>query len=110
MNISRFKIFTTDRRKIIDYLKDHFSFEYEKHSSNMSILADEQFYFRNSSTQMNMVILKIEKSSIDIDIIGGAGGRGLLNIDLWSEKSYIKQVSKILVQFSEEFKIKMEEK
>ncbi len=109
MNISRFKIFTTDRKRIINYLNDYLSFEYENHSSDMSILADEEFYFRNSSTQMNMVILKTDESSVVIDIIGGAGGSGLLNINLWSEKGYIKKVSMILVQFSEEFNIKMEE-
>lgn len=110
MKISKFKVFTTDRKMIIKYLKKYLPFEYQNHSSDMSILANEDLYLRTNSSQMDMVILKIEEGSIDIDVIGGAGGAGILNINWGSEKEYIKGVRNILLQFSEEFNIKMEEK
>lgn len=110
MKISKFKISTTDRKMIIKYLKKYLPFEYQNHSSDMSILANEDLYLRTNSSQMDMVILKIEEGSIDIDVIGGAGGAGILNINWGSEKEYIKGVRNILLQFSEEFNIKMEEK
>jgi hypothetical protein len=110
MKISRFKVYTTDRKMIIKYLKKYLPFEYQNHSSDMSILANEDLYLRTNSSQMDMVILKIEEGSIDIDVIGGAGGVGILNINWGSEKEYIKGVRNILLQFSEEFNIKMEEK
>lgn len=109
MNISRYKIFTIDREEFINYLNNYLSFKYENHSSDMSILANEEYYLRNNSTQMNLVILKINENSLDIDIIGSAGGSGIFNINLWSEKGYIKKVKKLLVKFSEEYKIKIEE-
>ena len=43
MNISRLKIFTRDRNKIIEYLKKHTVFEYENHGSEMSVLMNEEF-------------------------------------------------------------------
>ncbi|MGI6757536.1 MAG: hypothetical protein ACOX32_06495 [Bacteroidaceae bacterium] len=43
MNISRLKTFTTDRNKIIDYLKKHTAFEYENHGSEISVLMTEEF-------------------------------------------------------------------
>lgn len=110
MKISRFKVSTTDRKMIIKYLKKYLPFEYQNHSSDMSILANEDLHLRTNSSQMDMVILKIEEGSIDIDVIGGAGGVGILNINWGSEKEYIKGVRNILLQFSEEFNIKMEEK
>jgi hypothetical protein len=110
MKISRFKVYTTDRKMIIKYLKKYLPFEYQNHSSDMSILANEDLHLRTNSSQMDMVILKIEEGSIDIDVIGGAGGVGILNINWGSEKEYIKGVRNILLQFSEEFNIKMEEK
>ena len=110
MRISRFKVSTTDRKMIIKYLKKYLPFEYQNHSSDMSILANEDLHLRTNSSQMDMVILKIEEGSIDIDVIGGAGGVGILNINWGSEKEYIKGVRNILLQFSEEFNIKMEEK
>lgn len=110
MKISRFKVYTTDRKMIIKYLKKYLPFEYQNHSSDMSILANEDLHLRTNSSQMDMVILKIEEGSIDIDVIGGAGGVGILNINWGSEKESIKGVRNILLQFSEEFNIKMEEK
>ena len=59
---------------IIKYLKKYLPFEYQNHSSDMSILANEDLHLRTNSSQMDMVILKIEEGSIDIDVIGGAGG------------------------------------
>lgn len=110
MRISRFKVSTTDRKMIIKYLKKYLPFEYQNHSSDMSILANEDLYIRTFSSQMNMIILKRVEDYIDIDVIGGAGGAGILNISWGSEKEYIKGVRNILYQFSEEFNIQIEEK
>lgn len=51
MNVSRLKIFTTDRNKIIDYLKKHTAFEYENHGSEMSVLMNEEFNIKIEKIQ-----------------------------------------------------------
>jgi len=37
-------------------------------------LASEKFYFRNSSKQLNAIIIKREGEKLVVDIIGTAGG------------------------------------
>ncbi|MFH1049608.1 MAG: DUF6054 family protein [bacterium] len=102
MKISKYKLHSQNLDKLINYLKTQFQFSYENQSTDMSVLAAEKFYFRNNSTQLNLLILKVKNSIIEIDVIGGAGGSGLLNINLWSEKSFIKKAEKVLKTYSEE--------
>lgn len=109
MKISKYQIATPDLDKVVNYIVKNLPFDYENHSSDMSILASEEYYLRNNSSQMNMVIAKRKDSSIFIDIIGGAGGKGILNINLWSEQGYIKRVRKVLNNYCEEFGLELEE-
>ncbi len=96
MNISKYKITTDDLDKIVNYLIEQLPFDYENHSRDMTVLAQEKFYFRNNSTQLNMIIAKRVDSSIHLDVIGSAGGTGLFNFNLWSEKGFLKRVKNIL--------------
>jgi hypothetical protein len=107
----RFKLGSSDLKKIIDYLTDNYDldFIYENHSNDMSILASEDLYLRTGSYQFNMIIGKIENEHIIIDVIGGAGGTGLLNISWGSEKSYTKKVKIILRNYVEESNLTFEE-
>ncbi len=109
MKISKFKISTADLDKTISYLIENLSFDYENHSTDMSVLASEEFYFRNNSTQLNMIIARKKESSIFLDIMGSAGGSGFFNINFWSEKGYIKRVRKVLDKYTEEFNLTIEE-
>ena len=109
MKIVKLKLGTSDLDKTVDYLIQNLQFDYENHSSGMSILAFEDYYFRNNSAQLNMIIAKKENSCIIIDIIGGAGGSGLLNINWWSEKGYTNKVKKIMYKYIEEFGLTLEQ-
>lgn len=109
MKISKYKISTTDIDKLVNYLAEELSFDYENSNDDMCLLVSEEFYFRNNSTQVNMVIVKRDDYSLYVDVIGGGGGTGLFNISLWSEKGYIKRVSKVLNKFIEEFGLTLEE-
>jgi hypothetical protein len=96
MKVSNFKIKSTDLDQFVNYLIKKLSFDYENHSADMSVLASEEYYFRNNSTQLNMLIVKLEDAYISVDIMGSAGGSGLLNINLGSEKGYIKKARKVI--------------
>ena len=109
MKIIKFKLGCSDLDRTIDYLINNLQFDYENHSTDMSILASEDYYLRNNSTQLNMIVAKKENSYIMVDIIGGAGGSGFLNISWWSEKGYTNKVKKVLNKYVDEFNLTLEE-
>ena len=109
MRILKLKLDCSDLDKTINYLINNLQFDYENHSTDMSVLASEEFYFRNHSTQLNMIIARKEESRILIDVIGGAGGHGILNINWWSEKGYTNRVKKVLKKYADEFNFSLEE-
>lgn len=109
MNVSKFRLHTTELEKLTQYLRSALSFDYKNHSEDMNILASERYYLRNNSTQLNMVVVKRNNSMIWIDIIATAGGAGIFNINLWSEKGYIKKVRKVLDQYAENQELVLEE-
>ena len=108
MKIGKFKLLTSDLDKTVNYLVENLSFDYENHSIDMSILSSEEYYFRNRSTQLNMIIAKKKESYVLIDVLGSAGGTGIFNISWGSEKGYIKTVNKVLDKFSEEHGIEIQ--
>jgi len=109
MDISTFKLYTNDRIYLQNYLSRVLHFTYENTSYDMTILAKEEFYFRNKSTQMNMIVLKSIEDFVIVEIIGGAGGSGLLKINFGSQKSFINKVIKLLYALSDERGIVMKE-
>jgi hypothetical protein len=109
MNVQKLKITGIDKSEILEHLKGQLSFDYENHSTDMSVLATEDYYMRNNSTQLNMIIAKVKDSCIYLDIIGSAGGTGFLNINFWSEKGYVKKVLKILEKHREEHNYTIEQ-
>ena len=108
MKILKLKINDGDLDRLVNYLIEHLSFDYENHSTEMSVIASEEFYFRTFSAQLNMIIARKETSYILIDIVGAAGGSGLLIIDWWSEKGYTNRVKKVLNKYKEEFNLVIE--
>jgi len=107
MKVLKFKLGDSDLDKVIAHLVNNLKFDYENHSTDMSILASEEYWFR--STQLNMIIAKKEKSHILIDIIGAAGSTGILHINWWSEKGYTNRVKKVIKEYVDEFKLPLDE-
>jgi len=89
MEIATVKIGTSLLDEFIAQLKQHLSFQYENHSTDMYILATEEYYIFNNSSQLNMIVAKKEGSTILVDAIGGAGGSGIFNINYFSESEFI---------------------
>ena len=109
MRIKRLRIDTDDKQLIVNCLKEYYSFDYENQIESMIILAKEEYYFRNDSTQFNLIILKKADTFTLVDIVAGGGGSSFLNLNWGSEKSHIKRVMRILIDLSEENKLTMEE-
>ena len=105
MEILKLIIVSSNLDQIVNYLVDHLPFDYENHSAEMSVLAQEEYHLRSTSTQLNMIVAKRKGDSILLDVIGGAGGSGLLNCDFGTEKGYLKKVSEVLECYGDEFGI-----
>lgn len=89
MEIATVKIGTPLLDEFIGQLKQHLSFQYENRSTDMCILAGEDYYIFNDSSQLNMVVAKKEGSTILADAIGGAGGTGIFNFNFFSESEFV---------------------
>jgi hypothetical protein len=109
MEISKYRLATSDLDQLVNYLADNLPFDYENHSSEMSVLAEEEYHLRSSSTQLNMIIAKKKEDYIHVEIMGCAGGSGLLNCDLGTEKMYLKKVYPVLEMYCGEHSLIMEE-
>ncbi|MCG8698071.1 MAG: hypothetical protein MI922_08460 [Bacteroidales bacterium] len=109
MKISNYKITNAKLDALVSYLKARMTFDYENHSEEMVVLMSEKFYFRNNSKQINQVIVKKVEKNLLVDVMAGAGGSFLLNINWLSEKGYIRRVLEIVNSFAEESSVKVEE-
>lgn len=101
MKIAKYSFVIDNPDDLTQYLTKEFGGEYQNSSSDMTILASEKYYFRNNSTQMNLIILKSEQEVLHVHVIGGAGGSRLLNINWWSEKGFISRVEKALRRYAD---------
>ena len=111
MDIAKLNISGIEIENLVSHLRDKLPVpDYLTASSDMVIIAIEEYYFRTGSTQMNIVTLKQADHSIDIDIIGSAGGTGFFNINWGSERSFIKKVKKIVKKLEMDLGIQIEER
>jgi len=109
MEISKYRLVSSNLDQVVNFLVENLTFDYENHSSDMSVLTEEEFHFRTSSSQLNMIVARRTEDSIFLDIIGSAGGSGIFNFDFWSEQGYINKVRKVLDRFCEEYGLILEE-
>jgi hypothetical protein len=108
MEISKLKITGTTLDKLVNHLLETSVFKYKNLADDMTVLATENFYFRNNSTQLNMIVIKKEDDILHVDLIGAAGGSGLFNFNFGSEKGFIKSTKKIINEFCSERGLQVE--
>jgi hypothetical protein len=99
MKIAKLKTIAKNKDELIQFLGDSISPDYENIQSNMTVFVKENFYFRNNSTQLNMIIIRVDAVFLYIDIIGGGGGTGWLNITWGSEKSFVRKTCRTIEEF-----------
>lgn len=58
MEISKLKITGSTLDKLVNHLLEVSTFKYKNLTGDMAVLATENFYFRNNSTQLNMIVIK----------------------------------------------------
>lgn len=78
-----------DLRQLTRFLFTKYKFDYQLITDASATLAFEEHYYRNSSMQMNMVVLQKTTDGIRVDAIGGGGGSGIFGFSLGSEKEFV---------------------
>jgi len=99
MEMAKLKITGTTLDKLVNHLLDTSTFKYKNLTEDMAVLATENFYLRNNSAQLNMIVIKKQELILYVDLIGAAGGTGLFNFNFGSEKGFIKTTKKIINEF-----------
>lgn len=99
MQISKLKVSKSVQEELISYLAESILFDYINISTEMTVLAKEEFYLRTTSEQLNLIIIKRVDSYLYIDLIGGAGGAGLFGISWGSEEAFVRRALKLLEDF-----------
>lgn len=97
MRIKRIMIHHDDIQELGEVAVDYMGKEYICVTDEMIVIGKESFRLRTSSSQWDMVVLKKIGRKIQIDIVGTAGGIGLLNISWWSESSFVKSMDQFFV-------------
>ena len=109
MKIAKFKIYSGELKKLADHLTTLHSYKYINMTTELAVLATENYYLRNDSTQLNMIVLKQLNDGLQIDVLGAAGGTGLFKISLGSEKHFIKRTQKTIEEYCGNHGLKLEE-
>lgn len=96
MRIIKLKINTTDLKFLTEIVTTGFSDfdkKYVNRSENMVIAASESSMTRTGTSQMNMVVLKIDGDHTKVDVIGAAGGETRANISWGSESAFVNDMA-----------------
>lgn len=104
MRNSNYKLESSDLDQLINYLIEHVQFNYENHSSDMSVLSAEQRYVWSKGYQHNMVIAKKKESHILIDIMVMSSDQTFYSFKAASQKNFIHGVEKVIREYSKKFK------
>ena len=102
MKVLKLQLSDRNLDTIVEFLIQEMTFDYENHSADMSVLAKEEFYFRTDSKQLNMILLKTTDAGMEIDLVGSAGGSGLLSLTFGSEASFVANARETLQRYAKE--------
>ena len=109
MTIRHLRIKSTDIDVWVDYLCQKLKIDYENHSNDCTVLATEEYFFRTNSSQLNLIVLKMEKKYLLIDVIAAGGGVGIFNFSLGAEGSFCGKVYGMVEQYCEDKNLCLEE-
>ncbi|MCJ8291836.1 MAG: hypothetical protein HRT58_18745 [Crocinitomicaceae bacterium] len=101
MKIRRIAIKSNNIQELGEIAVQYMGKDYVSVTNEMIVIGTESFRLRTSSAQWNMVVLKKQKSKIQIDIIGAAGGIGIFNFSLWSESGFTKKLFQEYLNYCE---------
>ena len=99
MQISRIGLESRFYTELVAFLMQELSTKYIYEAENILLLAGEEYRFRTNSNQMHLIVIKKSPPDLEIELVCGGGGEGLINITLGAEKSFIKKAKRLLKEF-----------
>lgn len=113
MNISKLLLINADFNKVNKEIVTHFNyqggFNYKDLRDDVMIVMIEEYRVRNNSTQLNVVITRKESEGVIVEFISGGGGTGVFNVSWGSEKSFLKDSRKMILQLASREKYEVKE-
>lgn len=111
MKILKLTLITSDLDYLVSYLNDHMAFEYNYTDSNTVVFTQRLSRIFQKDIFRNVLILKKTQSNIEIEIIEEQPtGNSLLQLLYKPKSEFIKQASKTLNHFCDEFIISQKSK
>lgn len=109
MFIKKLLLRDDDLGRVTDLFLENYKITYQLISDTSATLAFEEYYFRNGSMQLNMIVLQKTGAGIRIDAIGGGGSSGMFTFSWGSEKEFAGRLSDRLISWAEENNLVVEE-
>lgn len=107
MKVNYINIHSRNIDDVVNFLNIQFNFKIESRGEGNIVLIKEEYYLRNSGMQLNMIILNLINSLIQVDIVSSGGE--LTNL-LWknSELYFVESVESEIIKFCDTLNIKVE--
>lgn len=102
MRQAQFVLKTTDVQPFAELTKEYLNPDYSNVTEQVHIYSRESFRLINKAMQWEMVVFKIEKDHIVVDIIAGAGATGIINSDWGTEWRFVKKFANVIVDYCNE--------
>lgn len=99
MTVLKLKLVDNDLDKLVNCLIRERLFDYENHSTDMSILISDNLRLADVTSLLNTVVLKRESSFILIDLISGGGHDGLFSGMV--QQDYVRGAAKAIYEYAE---------
>lgn len=109
MVIKKLLLHDSDLKRITDLFLENYKITYQLISETSATLAFEEYYFRNGSMQLNMIVLLKTEAGIRIDAIGGGGSGGMFTFSWGSEKEFANNLTSHLIDWAEKKDLVVEE-
>jgi hypothetical protein len=108
MTVLKLKISDNNLDQLVNYLIQERQFDYEKHTDDLSILISDNHRLLDSTSHLNIVIMKKEASFIYIDVISGGGEDGLFDFSGSVDKGYARLTAKVIYEYAELYELQVE--
>lgn len=109
MVVKKLLLHDHDLQRITDLFLENYKITYQLISDTAATLAFEEYYFRNGSMQMNLIVLQKTAAGIRIDAIGGGGSSGMFTFSWGSEKEFANRLKDSLINWAENTNLVVEE-
>ena len=109
MRSASIKVRSASSEQLISFLSEHIEFRYKRTFADTTILAGQEYRLRTNSDQFFLIVINKAADALQIDLVSGGGGTGLLHLSLGSETAFINGAKQLINEFCQQTGSTMEE-